>query len=216
VRTKVALLRWQQHKNLQDFKEAENYANLAKSFSLPKPSLLAITHGFSGSGKSTLSAQLAETLGLIHLRSDAERQRLFGASKQGENREINQAIYSAEKIQFIYQKLADLSATMLAAGFSVLIDAAFLKSEQRNLFQQLAFDKGVKFLILDFYAPETELKRRITQRLQDGDDASEATLAVLNYQLKTAHPFTDAEQATVIQIDSGAEDTLEKLLKQIL
>ena len=173
-----------------------------------------ITHGFSGSGKSFFSAALTEALGIIHLRSDVERQRLLGTSPQGADRDVNQAIYSPENIQRIYQKLVNLAAAMLDAGFSVLIDAAFLKVEQRNFFSQLAIEKQVKFLILDFYAPEQELKRRITARLQRGDDASEATLAVLEYQLKTAHPFTEIEQKHVIQVDSSAADALENLLKQ--
>lgn len=214
VRTKVALLRWQQQQNSHDYQEAENYADLAESFTTPKPPLLVITRGFSGSGKSTLSAQLAEALGMIHLRSDVERQRLLGTSS-GESRAINQGIYSAEKILFIYQKLADLAATLLNAGFSVLIDAAFLLVEQRVLFQQWANEKQVKFLILDFHAPETELKQRIIQRQQLGNDASEATLAVLEHQLKTAQALTDEELKTTIRVDSCAEDALEKLLKQL-
>lgn len=215
VRTKIALLRWQQHQNPQDFQEAKAYADLAENFSQPKPPLLVITRGYSGSGKSTFGMQLAENLGFIHLRSDVERKRLLGAAQQGENRQINQGIYSAENILFIYQKMADLAAAMLDSGFSVLIDAAFLKIEQRNLFQQLAADKHIRFLILDFYAPESELKQRIMQRLQAGNDASEATLAVLEHQLKTAQALTDAELEETIRVDSCAEDALENLLKQL-
>lgn len=214
VRTKVALLRWQQHQNLQDFNGAENYANLAESFSISKPPLLVITRGYSGSGKSTISAQLAESLGIIHLRSDVERQRLLGTSP-GENREINQGLYSAENILFIYQKLADLAANLLDAGFSVLIDAAFLQAGQRDLFQNLANQKQVKFLILDFSAPEAELKQRIIQRQQSGNDASEATLVVLEHQLKTAQALSDMELKNTIRVDSCATDAFEILLKQL-
>lgn len=213
VRAKVALLRWQQHKNPHDFQEAASYANLAESFSTPKPPLLMITHGFSGSGKSTLGAQLAENLAMIHLRSDVERQRLFGKSKQGADREINQDIYSPENIQLVYQKLADSSAVMLDAGFSVLVDAAFLQVGQRGLFQQLAAEKQVKFLILDVYAPEAELKQRILQRLELGQDASEATLAVLQHQLKTAQPFTVQEQEKLVQVDSSLDGAVERVLR---
>lgn len=212
VRTKVALLRWQQHKNPQDLREAENYTNLAENFSTPKPPLLVITHGYSGSGKSTFSTKLAETFGMIHLRSDVERQRLLTTPNQNANKEVNQGIYSADKTRLIYQKLADLAATMLSAGFPVLIDATFLQAKQRILFQQLALDKQVKFLILDFYAPEPELKQRIIQRQKLGNDPSEATLAVLEHQLKTAQRLTDAEQEKVILVDTCAENALEKLM----
>jgi len=212
VRAKVALLRWQQHKNAQDLREAENYMNLAENFSMPKPPSLVITHGYSGSGKSTFSMKLAEALGMVHLRSDVERQRLLTAPEQSANKEINQGLYSADKTRQVYQKLADLSAMMMTAGFSVLIDAAFLLGKQRGLFHQLALDKQVNFLILDFYAPEAELKRRIIQRQKLGNDPSEATLAVLEYQLKTAEPLTDSEMKKVIQVDTSADNAWEKLM----
>lgn len=212
VRAKVALLRWQQHRNPQDLREAENYMNLAENFSLPKSPSLVITHGYSGSGKSTFSMKLTETLGMIHLRSDVERQRLLTTPEQSANKEINQGIYSADKTRQVYQKLADLAATMIAAGFSVLIDAAFLQTKQRIMFQQLALDKQVNFLILDFYAQEAELKRRITRRQELGNDPSEATLAVLEYQLKTAQPLSDAELEKTIRIDTGADNAWEKLM----
>lgn len=207
VRTKVSLLRWQQHQNSQDFVDAKNYANLAESFTTPKPPVLLITHGFSGSGKTTTSTKLAETFGIIHLRSDVERQRLFAAA---ENRDI----YSAKHTQQTYQTLADFAVAILNAGFSVLIDATFLKLEQRVLFQKLATEQKVKFLILDFQATKEELSRRIIQRQQIGNDASEATLEVLQQQLKTAQPLTLLEQNDVIQANSAA-DAFEELCKKI-
>jgi predicted kinase len=199
VRAKIALLSWQQHQNLHDFQDAESYANLAEAFTAPKPPVLLITHGYSGSGKSTVSRKVAEKFGAIHLRSDVERHRLFSTSK-------NQDIYSAEKSQQTYQKLADFAETILDAGFSVFVDATFLKYEQRNLFQNLAVKKKVKFLILDFQATEEELSRRIIQRQQLGNDASEATLTVLQYQLQTAQPLTLAEQKQTLSAENGAEN----------
>jgi aminoglycoside phosphotransferase family enzyme/adenylate kinase family enzyme len=213
VRCKVALLRWQQHQNPQDFQEAQTYADLATRYSLPKPARLLITHGYSGSGKSTLSAQLAENSSMIHLRSDVERQRLLNKARQNTtNNELNQGLYTPEKVLFIYQKLAELAATSLQAGFSVLIDAAFLQSSQRELFAQLASNKKIAFAILDFYAPEQELKRRISQRQHSGTDASEATLAVLEHQLKTAQPLTAVELEKTIQVDTCDKDALHKIM----
>lgn len=193
VRTKVALLRWQQHKNPQDFCEAEKYANLAERFTRPEPPFLLITHGYSGSGKSTFSAKLTEQLGIIHLRSDVERQRLFAKLKSAD-------IYSKEHTQKTYQKLADLADSIINAGFSVLIDATFLTSAQRTLFQQLAIKRQVEFLILDFQATQEELKRRIIQRQQRDNDPSEATIAVLQKQIQTTQSLTAAEQEKAILI----------------
>lgn len=203
VRTKVAMLRWQQHKKPQDFCEAKNYTTLAENFSTPQSPLLLITHGYSGSGKSTFSAELAESLGMIHLRSDVERQRLFSTDR-----------YSVEHTQRTYQKLADLAEILLNASFSVIVDATFLKSEQRALFQTVAKNQQARFVILDFQTTEKELKRRILQRQQLGQDASEATLDVLQEQIKTAQSLTISEQNHVM-LFKNMTDTLEKLFHHL-
>lgn len=218
VRCKVALLRWEQHRNPQDLQEAESYANLAETYSQSKVPRLFITHGYSGSGKSTFSAQIAESLdienlGIIHLRSDIERKRLIDKSEKSSNNEVNQGLYTPENVLLVYRRLAELASSLLDAGFSVLIDAAFLQTRQRELFAELAAEKQVDFLILDFCAPEQELKRRISERQQSGNDASEATLAVLEHQLKTAQAFSVTELGRVIHIDTCAKDALNKLLQ---
>lgn len=218
VRCKVALLRWQQHKNPQDLHEAESYANLAENFSQSKPPKLLITHGYSGSGKSTFSTQIAESLGFIHLRSDVERKRLIHQAEQSQTQknagnEVNQGLYTPENVLQVYHRLVQLASSLLDAGFPILIDAAFLQFRQRELFAELALEKQVEFLILDFCAPEQELKRRISERQQSGNDASEATLAVLEHQLKTAQAFSGKELVNVIQIDTCETNVLNKLLQ---
>ena len=199
VRSKVALLREPPH-----LYEAKSYAILADNFCTFTSPFLLITHGYSGSGKSTFSAKLAETLSMIHLRSDFERQRLFS---KVENK------YSPEHSKQIYQTLADFAADILFAGFSVIVDATFLKLEQRALFQTLANTQNVAFFILEFQATEEELSHRIIQRQQLGQDASEATLDVLQQQLKIAQPLTLAEQNNVIHVNNSVE-AVEKLLNK--
>ncbi len=213
VRCKVALLRWEQHQTQQDLEEAKNYANLAERFCQPAAPKLFITHGYSGSGKSTLSAQFSEIVGAIVLRSDIERKRLLDASLQSSSNAVNQGLYQPEYVQLVYQRLAELASSMLDTGLSVLIDAAFLKAEQRAVFIALAEKKQVDFVILDFHAPDQELKRRIMARQQAGCDASEATLDVLEHQLKTAQPFSPEESKRVICVDTCDTDALHKLLQ---
>jgi hypothetical protein len=221
VRCKVALLRWEQHKDSHELQEAESYASLAEKYSQRKPTQLLITHGYSGSGKSTFSAQIAENLGIILLRSDIERKRLIYQTEQDQSQkissnEVNHGIYAPDNVMLVYRRLAELASTLLDAGFSVLIDAAFLQLRQRELFTKLASEKQVGILILDFCAPEQELKQRIIERQQSGSDASEATLAVLEHQLKTAQSFSATELEKVIQIDTCAKDALNKLLQSSL
>ena len=190
VRAKVALLSWQQHQETHYLNDYQNYADLAERFMQTKPAALIITHGFSGSGKSTLSAKLAEQFGWIQLRSDVERQRLF--ANTGQN------IYSTEKTEQTYQQLAKLASEILNAGFSVIVDATFLKKQQRQLFQDLAVKLQVVVMILDVKASLEELTQRISQRQNTGTDVSEATLEVLQQQLINAEPLSEEEQQYVI------------------
>ena len=190
VRAKVALLSWQQHQHAQYLNFYQNYADLAERFIQIKPASLIITHGYSGSGKSTVSAKLAEQFSWIQLRSDVERQRLF--ANTGQN------IYSKEKTAQTYQQLAKLASEILNAGFSVIVDATFLKKQQRQLFKDLAFKQQVKFMILDLQASIEELTQRIKKRQNIGIDVSEATLEVLQQQLIEAEPLSDDEQQYVM------------------
>ena len=66
--------------------------------------------------------------------------------------------------QELYFYLANSPKTALQAGFSTIIDATFLKIEQRNLFRQLSIECNAKFVILDVLASYVELCKRISQR----------------------------------------------------
>ena len=66
--------------------------------------------------------------------------------------------------QELYFYLANSSKTALQAGFSTIIDATFLKIEQRSLFRQLSIECNAKFVIIDVLASYEELCERISQR----------------------------------------------------
>lgn len=214
VRCKVALLRWQQHATDTDLLLAKNYAQLARQYSTSSPARLVITHGYSGAGKSTYSARLAETMGWIHLRSDIERKRFSQSNPATENK-VNQGRYTQENVDQVYQYLSDTAKSILSAGFSVIVDAAFLQQARRALFIKLAQALGVKLLILDFKAPNAVLAERITQRQQKGSDPSEATLAVLEHQHATAEALSDQEKSVAITIDTCDEQAWDNLLSRL-
>ena len=216
VRAKVALLRQvQQHHDTTlsapVCEEYTGFANLAEHFTHVGRVALIITHGYSGSGKSTLAGQLAEKTGALQIRSDRERKRLFGyAAQERTGSGLDSGAYTAKAGLKTYQHLADCGKAVLEAGFSAIIDAAFLKTEQRNLFRRLAANLGVPFMIIDFQASEEELGRRIGQRQ---NDVSEATVDVLRHQLQSAQPLSPEEQACAITINTESDNALEKLLE---
>ncbi|MFZ2169511.1 MAG: AAA family ATPase [Methylococcaceae bacterium] len=173
VCAKVSLLRHAQQRKDAAVSGQANlkypaFANLAERFTQVGQAALIITHGYSGSGKSTIAAQLAENIGALQIRSDIERKRLFGYRAQEHTGSgLDSGLYAREASLKTYQRLADCVKFVLEAGFSAIIDAAFLKAWQRDLFRQLATECNVKFFIVDFQASDEELSRRLRQRQHD-------------------------------------------------
>jgi len=213
VLAKVALLRRAQQSHETIGPKYLLYMALAERFTQKAQAALIITHGYSGSGKSTWASQLAEKIGAIQLRSDVERKRLFAYQALDNTCSgINQGLYTPAAGQKTYLRLAELAKAVIESGFTAIIDAAFLKIEQRMLFRELATACDVPFVIIDFQASELELGRRIQQRQQQQNDPSEATISVLQQQLKSAQVLSPEEQAFVLKVDTDSDNVLEKLL----
>jgi hypothetical protein len=146
---------------------------------------------------------MLEAIGAIRVRSDVERKRLHGlgaAARSGSP--LGQGIYVPSASQATYDRLSDLATTLLIADYPVVVDAAFLKREQRERFERLAESHNAVFAILDIHAAEPTLRRRIAERTEAGTDASEANLAVLEQQLAVREPLTAAEQTATHVFDT--------------
>lgn len=210
VRAKVACLRMAQHATetaacVQDRAEYRSYVQLAVQYAQTPSRSLLLTSGFSGSGKTTVARQLCATADLILLRSDVERKRLYGYDVVARNGgTIDAGIYSAAATQKTYQQLGQLAQTILAAGWSVVVDATFLRREQRESFYRLAEQLSVPLHLLYCHAPPAVLRERIKARQAGHRDASEADLAVLAQQLNKRDEFDVREQRFVVDIDTTA------------
>jgi predicted kinase len=185
----------------------ERYLTVAARFAQPRTPCLLITHGLSGSGKTTLSAALVGRLPAVRIRSDVERKRLAGLSAQeGSGSALAGGLYTRDMSMQTYAHLLDGAGHALASGIDVIVDAAFLRRAQRAPFRKLAAQYGAHFVVLDCRAPETVLRARIKSRLSAGNDASEATASVLDYQLQTHEALDDAELQAIVDC-SGPIDS---------
>lgn len=166
---------------------AQAYLALAERLAEPPLARLMITHGVAGCGKSRASRRLLlgdPQASTLCLRSDVERKRLFGvAPTANSGSPPNGGIYTQDASDMTYQRLSELAGKLLAAGWSVIIDAAFLERSRRDAFRALAAQAGVAFFIIAPQATPAQLRLRVRGRLARGHDASEATLAVLERQL---------------------------------
>ncbi len=187
--------------------------NYVESFASP---VLIIMHGLSGSGKSWLAERLLESYGAIQIRSDVERKRLLGMVAEAKTKStIGQGAYTADMTIQTYQRLRELASQILQAGPSVIVDATFLKKTDRDQFQQLAQSLAVPFVILDLQATEDTLRSRIRQREVQAEDASEATLQVLQHQIGSNEAISKTEAQYTIQVDMEDTPNMEVLVQQI-
>ena len=104
-----------------------------------------------------------------------------------------------------YARLAELAHAVLAAGYPLIVDAAFLKRAQRERFAALARDTGARFLIAACSAAPATLRARVAARARAGQDASDAGLAVLEHQFSTVEPPApdEAEHTLSIATEQG-------------
>ncbi len=205
VRAKIAFLQARDGNGNSTLRErVRGYVRLARQYiEQPASPALIITHGLSGSGKTTLTDGLIPLTGAIRVRSDVERKRLAGLTAAARsNSGVGQALYGSAHTERTYATLADCARSIIASGRSAIIDATFLKRAQRLPFRDLAGELGVPFRILDCQASEDVLRERVKARSREGQDASEADLAVLERQLSTIEALTGQEREFAVILET--------------
>ncbi len=180
------------------------YLDLAASYANPTTPRLILMHGVSGSGKSVIADKLCQQSGWIRLRADRERKRI-----QRENATL--PLYGTAMNDKTYARLYQLSASLLAAGFSVVVDATFNSHQKRQLFSTLAQESGVRWSILDCQCSQAVIHERILQREAQGNDPSDATPAVAEQQQKMRDPLTSNELAQRIGIATDRGSVTRRL-----
>ena len=174
--------------------EVERYLALASRLRLPGRPGLILMHGISGTGKTHVSTAILERLGAIRLRSDVERKRMIGLAPEARpTPEQQAALYAPEGIAAVYRHLLDLAERLLAEGQMVIVDATFLKREQRRPFQQLARDRNAGFAIVHCSADIETLRERLLARSENSGDASDADTSVMERQRAQAEPPGEGE-----------------------
>jgi len=221
VRSKVAAIRLGQphlapRETDQEMRNEHGYLDLARELARPAMPALILTHGLSGSGKSYYSRALADKITAICIRSDVERKRLHGLrAKDRSHSSLRGGIYSSESTMRTFRRLACLSRMILQAGYSVIVDAAFLQKHTRKTFQKIASESHAAFLILDFQAEHSILQKRIRQRQTRVGEASEAGLEVLDFQTHTQEPLDEQECKLSLRLDTTTVIRVDSLIDAI-
>ncbi len=160
-----------------DAEQGRGYLRAAQDHLSASRPVLSAVGGLSGSGKSILSRELGPRLGLspgaVVLRSDEVRKRLFGKAP---TERLPESAYSADASAEVYRLMVEEAGAALQAGVSVVLDAVFLRPQERQQAQALALRLQTPFHGLWMEAPADVLRERLKARLGDASDANEAVL----------------------------------------
>lgn len=159
--------------------------------------------------------RLVEALGAVRVRSDVERKRLFGEQQSAHSGQQNAGIYDQDASVATYQRLHELATTILRAGYPVVLDATYLKHDQRKAAAEVASETGVPFLILDCHAPEAVIASWLEQRQAQNDDPSDATLEVVKAQQASREPLDVAELPHATRVDTQDSASMDQVIDQI-
>ena len=207
VRAKVAVLG-----DMHDMASLRRYLRLTDYYvRKPKPTLF-LMHGVSGSGKSHLSQQLVDTTDTIRIRSDVERKRLFRElSLRGEKLEL----YSPKMNAHTFNLLFDTSSKLLHNGYSVIVDATFIRQRTRQSYIDLAKKRGIPIRIISCQCEQKLIEARLKRREIEGNDASDADISVMQEQQQHEQPLTPEEENITVVVETDDDDAINRLLEQL-
>jgi aminoglycoside phosphotransferase family enzyme/predicted kinase len=193
-----------------DDEAARAYLDAALAHLEPVPPVLAAVGGLSGSGKSTFARIAAPGLGAspgaVILRSDEIRKRLFGV---GPLERLPPEAYAPEVSPRVYGRMFEDAGHALAAGRAVILDAVFMKPEERAAAAEVARRASSPFQGLWLEAPPALLHSRVAGR---SGDASDADAAVLDAQLSRDLGPMDWPR---VDSDGAFEPAAEALVKAL-
>lgn len=164
---------------------ARDYFGLADYYLnyFQKPFNPVVFMGLSGSGKSTIARDFSPNA--VILRSDEIRKEIAGVRKEKHvYSPFGDGIYAPDLTRQIYCLMLEKAIECARKGKRVIVDATYLKANQRKDFHETCIMKGLNPFFIHCFAREAVLKGRIRNRMQTGTDISDADISILEHQLK--------------------------------
>ena len=140
-------------------------------------------------------ARVAATLGVPTGWGGAVGDDVLGREIIAKSQAAGLDLYTADATERTYERLFALARTALQAGFPVVLDAAFLRHDERERAHAVARACGAAFGIVACKAPLPVLRERIRKRR---GDASEADLAVLEKLRASEEPLREQERPFLV------------------
>jgi hypothetical protein len=195
------------------FDSSKNFFKLATKYAkTTQPPFVTVVAGLSGAGKSMIAGAIACRVGAIYLSSDVIRKEMFGISKY-DHISVSDAqnIYSDQNHIAVYAEIRRQARQYLESGFSVVIDAAHLKFEEREAIRKLCFEMSMPLEFIWLNAESHIVKERINKRKKMQYIISDAGVEIYNLQLDSYEQITQKEIVSIVTNSSSFESALREL-----
>lgn len=184
--------------------QARRYLDLACGYAEHAPARgLLIVCGLSGAGKSTLARTLRQHTSFTVLTSDAERKRLAGVAPTARlAAPYGEGIYRAEFSARVYRSLIAQAEDLLKSDQGVIIDATFLRRDERALVNDLARRTRAVPIFIECRAPRDEVVRRLIERNTRVHEMSDANVRIYLAQIAEFEPLDEIPPACHVVADT--------------
>ncbi|MCA1960035.1 MAG: AAA family ATPase [Desulfomonile sp.] len=186
---------------------AEDYfrLSLASLKQAPPPSLVVMC-GLTGAGKSFLAVRLAKRLGAVTFRSDVIRKEIHGIPTT-EHRldKYGVGIYSTNATGRTYQVLLDRARTALERQESVILDASFMRGEDRAEARRIAEQARARFFIIECTCTDEMAEARLIERLRVRGEPSDGRMEIFAEQKMRFEPIHPDECRFLRRWDSSTD-----------
>ena len=129
-----------------------------------RPSLVAL-YGLMGTGKSSIARFLRDEMGWYLISTDSVRKQISGV---GQDTRVyvpyNEGLYSPEMNRRTYEEVCRRAENLLRAGFSVAVDGAFKKQDERLPVFELAQRAEANLLFLETTCDPIAQQQRLERR----------------------------------------------------
>ena len=195
---------------------ARRYFHLAAGYAGGRGLLVAMS-GLTGSGKSTVAGELHALLGCELISSDTVRKRLAGLSPTDRRYEpFAEGIYSQAWTQRTYEEMLRQAQSVLVTGGCAILDAAFLREDERERARQVARQASARVLVVECIAPYEVMIERLVKR-QAGDSLSDGRPEILDRQIRSREPVAGLSSREHVTVDTARDpaDLVEEIWRKI-
>jgi aminoglycoside phosphotransferase family enzyme/predicted kinase len=181
---------------------AGNFFDLALRYAsrLRKPTVVAVG-GLSGTGKTSIARAIAGELGLRVISADAIRQSLFGEAKRPAP--YGEGAYTAEASRLTYQTMVERGREMLGADCGVILDATFLRDDDRLMAERMAMSAGAEWRLIECRLAPELVHKRIEERAARKEGLSDATWEIHLRQREEGGVLCGESDGRSLALDTG-------------